>query len=34
VVDRQVNDRITGTISLLPSRSFRGTIEAIPARMP
>jgi hypothetical protein len=34
VVDRLVDDRITGTISLLPSRSFRGTIEAIPAPMP
>lgn len=34
VVDRVVNDRITGTISLLPSRSFRGSIEAIPAPMP
>jgi hypothetical protein len=34
VVDRLVNERIAGTISLLPSRSFRGSIEAIPAPMP
>jgi hypothetical protein len=34
VVDRLVKDRITGTISLLPSRSFTGSIEAIPAPMP
>lgn len=34
VVDAQVNERITGTISLLPSRSFRGSLEAIPAPMP
>src|SRR5438132_5607093 len=34
VMVRQVNGRITGTISLLPSRSFRGSIEAIPAPMP
>ena len=34
VVDRLVNGRISGTISLLPSRSFRGSLEAIPAPMP
>jgi len=34
MVDRLVNERITGTISLLPSRSFRGSIEAIPAPIP
>jgi hypothetical protein len=34
VVDRMVNGRISGTISLLPSRSFRGSLEATPAPMP
>lgn len=34
VVDRLVNGRVSGTISLLPSRSFRGSLEAIPAPTP
>ena len=34
VVDRLVDGRISGTISLLPSRSFRGSLEAIPAPAP
>jgi hypothetical protein len=34
VLDRVVDERVAGTIQLLPSQSFQGVFEAIPTESP